>query len=150
MQIAVLMDGQSPGLQALLARAQSEVARFGHARDALFSQNKVRVGEFSFETVRRQLAEALGDPEVDVIWAFGPLASTVAVRRATEGRLSKPVLAPFVLAPLSGPLKKLNANRSKLAYIVLTPALATDLRALRATVPIRKVAYVLPRAVRTA
>ncbi|MEM7679215.1 MAG: TolC family protein, partial [Myxococcota bacterium] len=115
-----------------------------------FPPDKARVGDFSFETARRQLDEALADPEIDVVWAFGLLASTVAVRRANEGHLRKPVLAPFVLAPLSEPLKKRKAAKSKLAYIVLTPALARDLEAIRSTVPIRKVAYLLPRSVRTA
>ena len=134
----------------LLERAKTELGQFGRGGVVRFPKDKMRAGDFTLKTALKQLDEVLVDPKVDVVWAFGLLASAAAVQRATTGRLRKPVVAPFVLSSASGPLEKLDGARSNLSYVVLTPPLTRDLKALRAIRPIRHVAYLLPQAVRAA
>ncbi len=150
-RIALLLDGPTPGLQMLLGRAQEELGRFGHDVEALFPPSKVQTGDFTIETATRQLDAALKDPEVDMVWAFGLVASAAAVKRAEAGRLRKPVVAPFVLAPWKRRLEKPTASTSNLSYVVFTPALSRDLETLRLAVrPLRHVAYLLSPAIREA
>ena len=149
-RIAILVDGPNPGLEKLIERAKEELGNFGQAEPVQFPKTKVRVGDFTFKTARRHLEEALADPEVDVVWAFGLIASGAAVQKATSRRLKKPVLAPFVLESSSAALKKLDGGRSNLSYVIWTLALERDLQALRAVQPIRNVAYLMPKPLRDA
>ena len=149
-RIAVLLDGPGDRPRQVLQLTREELDRFGHGHPELFPADQVRTGDFSVETALQQLDDALADPNVDVIWAFGLLGSAAAVRRATDGGLVKPVVAPFVLEPSRHLLRNLDPARSNLAYVVLTPALGRDIEALRSVVPVRRLAYLLPRAIRDA
>ena len=149
-RIAVLLDGPVEGIDKVVALAREELASFGHSSPSLLSKRLTKVGDFTLKTARQQLDRALADPKVDIVWAFGVIASAAAVQRATSGRLKKPVVAPFVLAPGAEALKKLDGRTSNLSYVVLTPALSRDLKALRTLQPIDHLAYLLSPSIRQA
>ncbi|MGF1508425.1 MAG: TolC family protein [Myxococcota bacterium] len=144
-RIAVLLDGPSKRADALLEKARVELENFGHTGPNLFPKNKARTGDFTLGTVTRHLDDALADPDVDIIWAFGPIGSAAAVERAMAGRLDKPVVAPFVPEPMSRLLRSVDRDTSYLSYVVFTPALSRDLKALLSVRPVRHLAYVMAR-----
>jgi outer membrane protein len=146
-RIAVLVDGPSDRVSRVLDLAREELGRFGYEATT-FPSDKVRIGDFSFDTAREQLDQALADPDVDVIWAFGPVSSAAAVQMATTDELTKPVLAPFVLGPSARLLE--SKPTPNLAYVVWTPSLAHDLQVLRAFRPVQTLAYLIPDSIRRA
>jgi hypothetical protein len=148
--LPVLQDGTSTGLEALLDLTKSELTTFGYDVSALFPADEVRTGDASLASARAQLDAALADPEVDVVWAFGLIASPAAVERAVAGALDKPVLAPFVPEASSRTLAALDRATSNLSYVIWTPALSRDLQALRQLRPLQRVAYLMPPRLREA
>ncbi len=147
-RIAVMADGPADAHRALLKLAQKELSSFGYEVDGLFPEDKARVGDFTLATALLQLDALDADPAVEVIWAFGPIASTAAVRRALDGRLSKAVVAPFVLSATSQLLREKRGAARQLSHLIFDSTLREDLEALKGIGPMRRVAFLIPSFIR--
>ncbi|MEO1231531.1 MAG: TolC family protein [Myxococcota bacterium] len=150
LKIAVVLDGPSVSAETLLEMSRAELERFGYEAGALFSDARNRTGDFSGPTARRLLADALKDPRSNLVWAFGPISSAAAVEAALAGRLSKPVVAPFVFDEASRRLRAAEGASTRLAHVVFTPSLSRDLSVLSAALPVRRLAFILAEPIREA
>lgn len=142
--IAIVGDGPSIYGDALLSRTQRELAGFGYPTPGTFPVHLTSNGAFASKEILRNLDAALADPEVSVVWAFGFVASAAAARRALEGELPKPVIAPFLLDPARRALEK--RSLPNLSFIPWSGPLASDLKRLQALQPVHHLAYLLPSA----
>jgi outer membrane protein len=138
-RIGIVTDGPFREGSGLLPLAQEELRRFVNADKVVFPDDKQLTGDHTMATAQKNLAKLLADPDVDVIWAFGVLASDVALHRP---RLDKPVVAPFVIDPQAQGLAKGRVPMN-LSHVIWTPSLGRDLKALRELGELDEVAYLV-------
>ncbi len=107
--------------------------------DVRFGDSDYLVGDWSHDTARANVERLLDDPEVDLVIAWGILASHTA---CCFGDLAKPVIAPVILDPaLQGlPLVDGASGVHNLNYVALPDNLAQEVQNFLEIVPFRHVA----------
>ena len=143
--VGVLIDGdraRNPEIEALF---QTEIVALNRLDfDMRFPDDKRIVGDWTVETVSRNLDLLLADPEVDMVIAVGVLASSEAVTRRD---LPKPLIAPFIVnyefqgAPYyEVDSETLGSGVPNLSYLTTPWEAGRDLEALYEVLPFTKVA----------
>lgn len=140
-RIGIVVDGPWTGNFDLRALTMAEVAALTAGEiDVRFPDSAYLVGDWTLDGARTRLEQLLHDPEVDVIIAWGVLASHASCCYAG---LPKPVVAPVILdtelqdLPLAdhGGSGQVNLN-----YVALPDMLRLELEAFRRIVPFRRLA----------
>ncbi|MDH3744807.1 MAG: TolC family protein [Acidobacteriota bacterium] len=108
--------------------------------DVQFPDDAYMIGDWTYETANRNIRTLLDDEEVDLVIAWGLLASHAV---CCLGELPKPVIAPVVLDPaLQGLPLGVSSGVRNLNYVSLPDNLAHELDSFRDIVSFRHVAIV--------
>ena len=144
--IGMVIDGPWVRTEEVIALFQTETRALNRLDyDLRFPEDKRRIGDWTVASVRRDFDRLLADPEVDIVFAMGVLASSEAIHRRN---LPKPVIAPFVvnhefqgaptlLSPASG---RLVSGVPNLSYLTSPWEAGRDLEELYQVAPYNKVA----------
>ena len=145
-RIGVILDGKAPRGAALLAASKRELSAFTGDGKVVFPASKTLVGDWTAATARKNVAQLLADPDIDLVWAFGMLASGAAARLS---QIDKPILAPFVLDEKLQNIQR-GATPPNLSYVLWSPNIRRDLKTLQEFGPIRHVAFLVNGALKSA
>ncbi len=143
--IGILLDGPWVRNDEISGIVQSEVRSLIRLDyDVRFPDDKRVESDWTVEGVRRDLDRLLADPEIDIVYTMGVVASNEAILRTT---LPKPVIAPFVIdyqfqgAPtLLAATDRLVSGVENLSYLTTPWEASRDLEELYRIVPFEKVA----------
>lgn len=144
-RIAILVDGPWGRNPEILGEIRQEILTLCEREFAVeFPPDKQRTGDWTRESVRRELDALLADPGVDMILAMGVMASDDACRR---GPLPKPVLAPITIDPVMQglPLRNGASGVKNLSYLTLPKTLERDIRMFRTIASFDHLAVVTDR-----
>jgi len=144
-RIGVVLDGAAPRGAALLAESKRELLGFTGDKKVAFPADKTLVGDWSATTARANVAQLLADPEVDMVWAFGVLASDAAAHTTP---IDKPTLAPFVLDEKLQGIKR--GAKPNLSYVLWSPNIRRDLMTLQDFGDIKRVTFLVNGALKSA
>ena len=137
-RIGVIVDGNWYLNQAIRTMVQNEVSELTSGEfEVEFPADKYIEGAWSQESVHAGMNRLLADPEVDVIFAMGVIASQdIALR----GPLPKPVIAPFVIdVDLQDlPAVKGSSGVQNLNYIAIPSTTRRDVQTFLSIVPFQK------------
>jgi outer membrane protein len=139
-RVGVLVDGPYEANEAIRRLTIQEVQSLTTGEfDVEFPESAYLVGDWTLEQARANLERLLDDPEVDVVIAWGLLASHTV---CCYGALPKPVIAPVVIdIELQGiPFAGGASGVRNLNYVTIPDNLANELRFFRRMVPFHKVA----------
>lgn len=140
-RIGAVADGPTPANVPILKTFQREIAVLTRGEfKVLFPKSKTLVADWTADGVAKAIDGLLADPKVNLVLCMGTLASNDCGRRQ---KLSKPVIAPFVIDPkLQGiPLtKRGTSGRANLAYLALPQTFERDLQVFRDLLPFTKLA----------
>ncbi|MGD8815961.1 MAG: TolC family protein [Acidobacteriota bacterium] len=146
--VGMVIDGpwaRNDEISELFRREIIELTRLDY--DARFPEDKRLISDWTVEGVRRDFDRLLADPEVDIVYAMGVLASNEAILHRD---LPKPVIAPFVIdyefqgAPAEiGEADKLVSGVENLSYLTTPWEAGRDLEELYRIVPFAKVAVMV-------
>ncbi len=128
--VGVVVDGPSERLQGVLDVVQKElIALAGSEFDVQFAPTNQRVGDWTRAGAEKLLDQLLQEPSVNLVLAFGVIASDIAVHRQ---QVPKACIAPFVVDErLQGLLDAQGKPRQvpNLSYIVWGVDIRRDLQA---------------------
>ncbi|MCB1035655.1 MAG: TolC family protein [Acidobacteria bacterium] len=144
-RIGVVLDGPWAGNEDVLELTRKEILTLTAGEfDVEFPGTSQRVADWTLEGVRREVQALLDDPEVDLVLAWGAIASHTFCCFA---RLPKPVVAPVVLdAALQGlPRQDGASGVLNLSYVALPDNTRKDLENFLEIVPFRKLAFLASR-----
>jgi len=139
-RVGVLVDGPYERNEAIRRLTIQEVRALTAGEfDVEFPESAYLVGDWTLDRARLNLERLLDDPEVDVVIAWGLLASHTV---CCFGELPKPVIAPVVIdIELQGiPFAGGASGVRNLNYVTIPDNLANELRFFRRMVPFHKVA----------
>lgn len=149
-RIGFVFDGPWDRLEKTRTEFEQEIRGLLQGEfDVRFPKNKEILGNWTEKAVSDGIDRLLADPEVDMVIAFGVLASNDASMR---GGLPKPVLAPVVLdVELQGLPRKDGASGVKnLSYTAFPNPFRRDLEMFQRIVPFKKLALLSAPYYRTA
>ena len=93
--IAVVLDGHWEGTNVLHTQIHKQVRELAGGKYNIQFPSSLQVnGNFDPQQTSQAIDRLLADPRVDVLYALGPLASSIVGKRKN---LSKPVIAPFII-----------------------------------------------------
>ena len=93
--IGIVMDGPWIRNDEIAALFRTEVTALTRLDfDVVFPDDKHLIADWTVDSVSRDINRLLADPEVDIVFAMGVLASNEAIQRTD---LPKPVIAPYVI-----------------------------------------------------
>ncbi len=144
--IGIVVDGPWEHSDEIRALGRAEILTLTEGEfEVRFPEAGYLVGDWSLETARRNLERLLADPAIDLVIAWGPIASQAA---CCLGELPKPLIAPVVFEPeLQGlPFEDGVSGVANLNYVALPDTLAGQLATFRRLVPFRKVAVLVSAA----
>lgn len=144
-RIGVVMDGPWVGNSAVEALTKAEILSLTEGEfEVTFPEDAFRVSDWTLNGIRGEVQELLNDPEVDLVLAWGVLASHSL---CCISDLPKPVVAPVVLdSELQDlPLKDGTSGVRNLSYVALPDNTLNDLRLFREIAPFQKVAFLINR-----
>jgi outer membrane protein len=134
-RVGTIVDGPWNRNQAILAQFQNEILALTQREfDVQFPESKQITADFTMTGVRSGLDQLLGDGDVDLVLALGPIAShDVSLR----GPLPKPVVAPFVIDPgLQGlPESSGTSGVKNLSYLTIPTTMKRDVNVFLDVVP---------------
>jgi outer membrane protein TolC len=139
-RVGVVVDGPWALNEVVRALTISEVTALTEGEfDVRFPQEFHLTGDWTLESAEANVHQLLADPEVDLVIAWGLVASHTA---CCFGDLPKPVIAPLVLDPSLQdlPLSDGTSGVHNLSYVSLPDALAQELERFRSIVPFDHVA----------
>ncbi len=112
--------------------------------DVRFPESKRILGDWSRASVRAGLDRLLGDPEVDLILAIGPLAGSEAARL---GPLPKPVIAPLVIDPVLQDMPRVEDTSGvrNFTYVAPVKNFERDIEAFQRITPFERLAILVDR-----
>lgn len=142
-RIGIVMDGYWELYGDYRALFQNEILELTRGEfDVRFPEEKRIQGDWTAASVKAALDKLLADPQVDLIFALGLIASHDVIER---DKLSKPVLAPFVLdAELQGlPMQEGASRVFNFCYVNIPDLLVRDIRAFLEVVKFKKMAYLI-------
>jgi len=118
--IGIVTDGDTPHDRTLVARFTQEIKVLAQG-DFIprFPKPLVLSGGDSTEGVRTALRKLMGAHDVDLVLALGPIASRQAY---LSGKLSKPVIAPFLSGSLARQKQLLPETGGPVVAISATPS----------------------------
>ncbi len=108
--------------------------------DVRFPERSYLVGDWSYGAARENVERLLADPEVDLVIAWGVLASQAV---CCHVELPKPVVAPVILnSRLQGlPLAEGASGVANLSYVELENRIDEELEIFRRIVPFEKIHF---------
>lgn len=135
-RIAVVLDRPPVRFEPLLRASIRETEKFIGSDRVTFPADKRFVGDGTGPRVAQLLATAASDPTVDLVWAFGIVASHEALSydatrsRAEDGpRRRAPVLAPFIIDEKLQNIEPARVS-ARVSYLLWSPSLRRDLKTL--------------------
>ena len=142
-QVGVVLDGQWERNDEVRGVFESEVIDLiGDDFDIRFPENKRLLGDFSLIGVADAVDRLISDPEVDLIFTMGPVASTYVARLEV---LPKPVVAIFVIDPeVQGIPTAIDAQGERisgvtnLSYVTYPSDIERNIRRLREITPFER------------
>lgn len=141
--IGIIVDGPWERNDVILEMTRQEVLALTEGEfDVRFPQDKMIVADWSNSGVSDAIDQLLDDREVDMVLAFGVLASDNACRRE---RLPKPVVAPFVIdIELQGvPFKDGTSGVENLHYLTFPSVVERDMRYFLEIVSFKKLVFLM-------
>ncbi len=140
-RVGVVVDGPWEGNDMILSLTTREVVALTTGEfDVQLDPSHYRIADWTLEGVQGEVDNLLADPEVDVVIAWGILAShTLCCRQS----LPKPVLAPLIfdVALQDIPYQDGTSGTPNLSYVALPDNLVNELRTFREIVPFRRLAF---------
>lgn len=140
-RVGVVVDGPWEGNDMILSLTTREVVALTAGEfDVQLDPADYRIADWTLEGVRDEVDSLLADPEVDVLIAWGVLAShTLCCRQS----LPKPVLAPLIFDVVLQdiPYQDGVSGMPNLSYVALPDNLVNELRTFREIVPFRRLAF---------
>ncbi len=153
--VGVVIDGpwaRNDEITSIFSTEVIELTRLDY--DVRFPDDKRLISDWTVAGVRRDFDVLLADPEVDIIYTMGVVASSEAILRAV---LSKPVIAPFVVdhqfqgAPVAlAATDRLVSGVDNLSYLTPPWEPSRDLEEFYRIVPFEKVAVLVDERLLTA
>lgn len=143
--VAILSDGPWATTQAVRKQIIQESTALTEGEFLVrFPKDKQRVGDWSRDTARQQLTEALADPEVDLVISLGLISSVEAANRPN---LPKPVIAPITVdrEVQRFPYRNGVSGKTNFTYIAAPSATRRDLKAFYELMPFRHLALLVNR-----
>lgn len=139
--IAIVSDGSSERVTQKIGLLQAEINALLDGEYQVSYQQQAYQGDWQLAQVQQAFRQAQRAAEVDLVIAYGPVASDVAV---SSQRLAKPTIATIFLdAELqSVPRKNTGSGRKNLTYIQPVHVFAKDLRRYREIVPFTQLAII--------
>lgn len=138
--IGIVVDGPAVQYGMVSERVQREIGALTQSEfDVRFPEAAHLVGDWTLAQAKIHLDQLVRDPEVDLVIAWGLLASQAAC--CLEG-LSKPIIASAVVdVDIQGfPFDRGTSGEPNLSYIVHPYSLREELEVLRGIVPFRHLA----------
>lgn len=129
-RIGVVIDGPWANNEKVAGVIRGEVTSLLTGEfDVQFPDEAQRVADWTTEGVKKNIDELLADPQIDIVYGMGVMASHDLGRR---DKLPKPVIAAFVIDPgVQGiPLKKGTSGVKNLTYLTSPWTLGRDIQAL--------------------
>ncbi len=148
--VGIVTDGPAANDEVLIAAFAQQVRELGGEKYRIvMPKDKVIEGLFDGDTIAAGLSQLMGDREVDLVYALGPLASHVAGRIP---RLSKPVIAPFVIdrALQNMPFFQGKSGRKNLNYLDWPWSVSRDLQIFREVAAPERAVFLVPQYLITA
>ncbi len=143
LSVGVVMDGPSERLQDVLRVVERELTTLAGAEFAVqFAKEHQREGDWTRPGVDKHFRELLASPNVDLVLAFGVIASDIAVR---QEQIPKPCIAPFVVDErMQGLLGEDDRPRqiTNLSYILWSIDLQRDLKAFAELGTFKRMAWI--------
>lgn len=140
--IAIVMDGPSELLNKISEKTEKELTLL--ARDEFqvrFSRRPQFTGNWTIKGVQNALRSALEDPDSEIVYAVGVLATRIAADPALK--LNKPVLGGMVLDAdaLGLPYDKAQGRSTKenFSFVVSPAQIERDFEAFKQMIPFREV-----------
>ncbi len=141
--IGIVIDGPWERNEEIRALSRAEILTLTEGEfEVRFPESGRLVGDWTLATARAHLERLLADPGIDLVIAWGPIASQAA---CCLGELPKPLIAAVVFEPeLQGlPLADGASGVPNLTYVALPDTLADQLAVFRRLVPFRQVAVLV-------
>jgi outer membrane protein TolC/ABC-type uncharacterized transport system substrate-binding protein len=141
--IGVVIDGPWERNDIIVGMVKQEVLALTEGEfDVRFPEEKHIVANWTNPSVNDAIDRLLIDREVDMVLAFGVLASDNACRRE---RLPKPVVAPFVIdIELQGvPFRDGASGVENLHYLAFPSVVERDMRYFLEIVPFKKLVFLV-------
>ncbi len=140
--VGVVVDGNPIHVKSLLDAIEKQVIKLvGDGVEVSFADDKLLSGDFDAAKIKGALDQLLADPEIELVYALGMLASADASRRP---RLAKPVIAPLVIdRKIQGmPFEKGASGRANLSYIDWSWSVERDLELFKEVTGCERVVFV--------
>ena len=140
-RVAIIDDGASERLEAIEAQFRSEVlALLRGDTTVVFVEPRART-DWTMESVRQALDEALENPSIDLVVGFGPMVGVAVAEKPT---LDTPVLLPYAAPKLQGLPRDGNVSgRNNLVYIAGLLNVEEELRQLEEVVRFERLAFLV-------
>jgi len=143
----MVFDGPWPGNAEIRALTATEIGVLTKGEiDIRFPASSMRVADWTLGTTRDAVQALLADPEVDLVIAWGVLASHTL---CCIGAPPKPVIAPVILdvALQAIPFKDGTSGVHNLSYVSFPDNTANELRTFREIVPFDKVTFLVQKGI---
>ncbi len=137
-RIGVIIDGPWGGNTMITEIVQKEVLDLTEGEFNIeFPPDKMIVGDWNYESIKRSLDQLLADPEVDIIFTMGVIVSHEASQR---GALPKPVISPFIIDTDLQELPNLKGGSGikNWSYIAIPSGMQRDIKAFLSIVSFKK------------
>jgi outer membrane protein len=145
-RVGVVADGPSDELTRSLSLVKTELAKLTQREFKVeYPSAKQVTADWTRPTIDRALSTMLADPEVDIVFAFGVIASDSISSKAlaSDGALNKPCIAPFVVDSHSKELNRDKARaRPNLSYVLWNLDLPRDLRAFSEVTKVKRLGWI--------
>ncbi len=138
--IGIVVDGYWDQNEKILNLTKKEILELTHREfDVRFPPEKTIDGQWNADEVRKAINSLLSDSEVDLVIAWGVMASNIFCWRRD---LPKPVIAPAIIdAELQGlPMKDGVSGIKNLNYVSFPNSIGADIRAFLDIVSFKKLA----------
>ena len=146
-RVGMVTDGYWERNDEIRNLFQKEILDLMHGEfDVRFPSDKHIQADWTVRGVKTAIDTLLADREVDMVLAFGVMASDEVCRR---GDLPKPAIAPFVIdAELQGlPLEGGASGVKNLSYVFFPASIKSDIEAFLRVVPFRKLTIMVNQTV---
>ena len=146
-RVGMVFDGPWSGNDQIRSLTAAELkALVGSEIDVRFPEESTLVGDWSFEATGDAVRSLLGDPSVDLVIAWGVLASQTA---CCVGTPEKPLIAPLIIdVDLQNvPFVDGTSGVHNLSYVTFQDNTAYELRVFRDIVPFDRVVFLAQYAI---
>lgn len=141
--IGLVKDGASPRFDYQTTIIRQEVLDITKGEfDVRFPDDKLKIGDWNIEKIRRDVDSLLKDEEVDMVIATGPVGSQ---ELASRPNLPKPAIASLIIdTTLQGiPFDKGSSGVKNLNYLASPKSFERDLQIFQEIVPYQNIAVLV-------